>query len=237
MAANNETGVINDLSQIASVVRAKSPQALIHSDVAQLVGKIPFSFQDSNLDAVTISGHKFGALSGTGALVVKKEIELEPLLYGGAQEGKLRGGTENVLGIIALGAVAAQIETELGSRLEAMRAARDTFEECVLSSVAEAQINGFSEMRLPNTASIFIPGVRADDVVVALDLEGVLISSGAACSSGKPEPSHVLLAMGQDETRVRSTIRVSFRADQTTEVARLAASRLASVVARMRSVR
>ncbi len=237
MAANNETGVLNDVSRLASVVRAISPQALIHSDVAQVVGKIPFSFSDSQLDSATISGHKLGALSGVGALILKKGVELEPLLYGGAQEGKLRGGTENVLGIIALGAVAADVQAEIQIRSEAKRVARDVFEECVLSSVPDAQINGASETRLPNTASIFIPGVRADDLVVALDLEGILISSGAACSSGKPEPSHVLLAMGQDETRVRSTIRVSFRADQTSEIASFAASRLANVVARMRSVR
>ncbi len=237
MAANNETGVINDIAQIGSAVRAIASNAIIHSDIAQLLGKMPFSFRESQLDAATISGHKFGALSGIGALILSKDVELQPLLLGGAQEGKLRGGTENVLGIIALGVVAAEVQSELQRRSDSMRCARDLFEETLLSALADAQINGASAARLPNTSSVCIPGVRADDLVVALDLDGILISSGAACSSGKPEPSHVLIAMGQSEDRVRSTIRVSFRADQTPELAAHAATRLAHVVARMGSVR
>lgn len=237
MAANNETGVINDIQTISALVREAAPGALIHSDAAQLFGKLGFSFKGSKLDAVTLSGHKLGACSGIGALIVSKGVDLEPLIRGGAQESKLRGGTENVLGIIALGAVAETVMSELCRRTDSMRAARDAFEEALLSTISDASINGTEEQRLPNTSSIFIPGVRADDLVVAMDLEGVLISSGAACSSGKPEPSHVLTAMGQNLERVLSTIRLSFRADQTPEIAKLVASQLARVVTRMRTVR
>lgn len=237
MAANNETGVVNDIQQIVSSVRTQAAHAIIHSDAAQLFGKIPFSFKTSQLDAVTLSGHKFGALSGVGALIVAADVEIKPLIRGGAQEGKLRGGTENVLGIVALGAVAAHILPEVAQRQASMLNARDAFEHALLSALPGVEINGASESRLPNTSSVYIPGIRADDLVVALDLEGTLISSGAACSSGKPEPSHVLLAMGQSEERVRSTVRVSFRADQTSEVAISAARQLTDVVARMRTVR
>jgi cysteine desulfurase len=237
MAANNETGVVNDVQRIASAVRALAPHAVIHSDAAQYFGKLPFSFQHSGLNAITLSGHKFGALSGIGALIVEAGVEFEPLIRGGAQEGKLRGGTENVLGIIALGAVAVEVMRELPQRTESMSTAREIFERTLLAMLSDIEINGSSVSRLPNTSNVFISGVRADDLVVALDLEGMQISSGAACSSGKPEPSHVLSAMGQGEARVRSTVRVSFRADQTPELATTAAERIASVVTRMRTVR
>ncbi len=237
MAANNETGAMNDIKRIAECVRAAAPEALIHSDAAQLFGKVEFSFRTSLLDAVTLSGHKIGACSGVGALIVSEGVDLEPLIRGGAQENKLRGGTENVLGIIALGAVAATTKDELSQRTELMRIARDAFEESLLSTIPNISINSADGLRLPNTSSISIPGVRADDLVVAMDLEGILISSGAACSSGKPEPSHVLTAMGQGPERVLSTIRVSFRADQTPEIARFVASKVARVVTRMRTVR
>jgi cysteine desulfurase len=214
MAANNETGVINDIGSIARHVRARVPNAVIHTDASQCIGKMEICFSDLGVDALTISGHKFGSLTGVGALVVRAGASLQPLLIGGSQESKLRGGTENVLGIISLGAAAREIINTLPQRMEHMRALRDYFESELMRNLSGCEMNGNTGDRLPNTSSVFVEGVRGDDLVVALDLEGILVSSGAACSSGKPEPSHVLLAMGQVENRVRSTIRVSFRADQ-----------------------
>ena len=236
MAANNETGVINPIPAIVKAVRQIAPRALIHTDAAQLLGKGVISMRALGVDLLTVSAHKIGALSGTGALVIREGVTIQPLILGGSQESKVRGGTENVLGIGVFGAVADIVVAELPDRIEAMAAVRDAFEDMLTRELPDVQINGREEPRLPNTSSIFIPGVRADDLIVAMDLEHILISSGAACTSGKPEPSHVLLAMGQDEARSRATIRVSFRADLQREMVPRMVNALASAVARMRSV-
>jgi cysteine desulfurase len=235
MAANNETGVLNDIAQIASTVRARAPHAIIHTDAAQLCGKLPVSFEQLGVDCMTISGHKFGALSGVGALILRHSTQLEPLIEGGAQESKLRGGTENVLGIISLGYAAAEAHNALPVRADSMQHVRDRFESELLGRLTGIEVNGAGVPRLPNTSNIFISGVRSDDLVVALDLEGITISGGAACSSGKPEPSHVLTAMGHADERARSTVRVSFRADQTLESVAQIVSTFVRVIERIRS--
>lgn len=236
MAANNEVGVLNEIAEIVTRVRRRAPEALIHTDAAQLVGKGEVSFESVGVDLLTLSGHKLGALSGVGAIVAREGLHLSPFVRGGPQEGKVRGGTENVLGIATLGAVAEALRWDLATRIESMRRIRDEFEAAVVTSVSGCAINAAQRERLPNTSSVFIPGVRADDLVVSMDLEGILISSGAACSSGKPEPSHVLLAMGQDEERVRSTVRISFRADHPAGTGERVVDALSRAVARMRSV-
>jgi cysteine desulfurase len=236
MTASNEVGVLNNIPEIVTRVRRRAPNALVHTDAAQLLGKGEVSFDSIGVDLLTLSGHKLGALSGVGALVAREDLHLPPFVRGGPQEGKVRGGTENVLGIATLGAVAEALRWDLPTRIESMRRIRDEFERAVVTSVHGCAINAAQRERLPNTSSVFIPGVRADDLVVAMDLEGVLISSGAACSSGKPEPSHVLLAMGQGEERVRSTVRVSFRADHPSGMGERVAEVLSRAVARMRGV-
>jgi cysteine desulfurase len=236
MAANNEVGAINEIAEIAQRIRHRAPAALIHTDAAQLLGKGDVSLDRLGVDLMTLSGHKLGALAGVGAIVAPEHVRLSPLLRGGSQEGKIRGGTENVLGIATLGAIAEALRWDLPNRIESMRRIRDEFEAAVVTSVTGCVINAAGRDRLPNTSSVFIPGVRADDLVVAMDLEGILISSGAACSSGKPEPSHVLLAMGQESERVRSTVRVSFRADYPQGALERLVEVFARAVARMRSV-
>jgi cysteine desulfurase len=213
MAANNETGVVNPIRDIARAVRARAPRVVVHTDAAQLAGKGVVSLDELEVDILTLSAHKIGGVSGAGAVVCREGIELRPLILGGPQEAKLRGGTENVLGAGMFGLACDLVREELEQRVASMREARDAFEEALLDAVPGIEINSRTVARLPNTTSVYIPGVRADDLVVALDLEGVFVSSGAACSSGKPEPSHVLLAMGQSPERVRSTIRVSMRSD------------------------
>ncbi len=236
MLANNEVGTINPITEIVAAVKAVAPQAIIHADAAQALGKIPCSMADLGVDALTVSAHKVGGLSGVGALILRRGIEMPALILGGPQEGKLRGGTENVLGIRVFGEVLSLLVREGDARRERMARVRDLFESSILRELSEVSIHGFDRARLPNTSSVYIAGVRADDLVVAMDLEGILISSGAACSSGKPEPSHVLLAMGYDEDHVRATIRVSFRADsEESDVKRLVAS-LVKAVSRMRAV-
>ncbi len=239
MAANNETGVVNDITTIANETRRIAPSALIHTDAAQVIGKIPFQFDRSGLDLLTLSGHKLGALTGVGALVIREGVQVSPLLVGGPQESKLRGGTENVLGIITLGATAQEILKQGQGRGRAMRRVRDRFESELIAALPGCAVNGSQVTRLPNTSNVYIPGIRADDLVVALDLEGIFISSGAACSSGKPEPSHVLLAMEQSDDRVRATVRISFRAEHGSDdcyaaVARNAVEKVQTIVERMR---
>jgi cysteine desulfurase len=236
MAANNETGVLNPIPAIVSKVREIAPRALIHTDAAQLLGKGSLSMKDLGVDLLTLSAHKIGALPGTGALCIRDGVHIEPLLLGGSQEGKLRGGTENIFGVALFGAVAEMMTADLPARCERMSALRDAFEEQLMHALPDVAINGRGVARLPNTSSVFIPGVRADDLIVAMDLERILISSGAACTSGKPEPSHVLMAMGQEEERTRSTIRVSFRADLSLEMVPRVVRALTNAVTRMRQV-
>ena len=235
MAANNETGVINDLKGIASQIRSQSESIIIHTDAAQLCGKSFVDFQDLGVDLLTLSGHKMGALSGVGALVVREGIEVEPLVLGGPQEEKVRGGTENVLGILSMALVVEELIETLAHRIQTMKTARDYFEERIIADVSGIKINSLECPRLPNTSSIYVEGVRADDLLVALDLEGIMVSTGAACSSGKIDPSHVLLEMGRSETEARSTIRVSFRGDEDRKLVDYVVPIFERAVARMRA--
>ncbi len=236
MLANNEVGSVNPIQEIAAAVRTIAPKAIVHTDAAQALGKIPCVFSLLGVDAMTLSAHKIGGLSGVGALVLRHGLELEPLIRGGAQEGKLRGGTENVLGINVFGKALELIEKEGSERFARMSHTRDLFETRLTAELSDVEFHARAVSRLPNTSSVYLAGIRADDLIVAMDLERILISSGAACSSGKPEPSHVLMAMGFDEEHTRSTIRVSFRADcDDAGVERLVAS-LSKAVTRMRSV-
>lgn len=236
MLANNEVGTINPIAEIVAEVKAIAPQAIVHSDAAQALGKISCSMADLGVDALTVSAHKVGGLAGVGALILRKGLEVPALILGGPQEGKLRGGTENVLGIRVFGEVLKLLAREGDERRQRMARMRDLFEESILRELSDVSVHGLNRVRLPNTSNIYIGGVRADDLVVAMDLEGILISSGSACSSGKPEPSHVLLAMGYDEEHVRATIRVSFRADsEESDIRRLVES-LVKAVSRMRAV-
>ena len=213
MLANNETGHIFSLQNLTQAIRERAPHALLHSDGVQLVGKAPVSFPELGVDLLTISGHKLGALGGVGALIVRDGTETQAFLRGGSQEGYLRAGTENVLGVISLGIAAKVIRSTLRARTDRMKAAATLLRERLTRELPQLKWNTPLEGALPNTLSITIPGVPADDLVVALDLEGVCISSGAACSSGKPLPSHVLKAMGRNAEEARSTVRLSVEAD------------------------
>lgn len=235
MAANNETGVKNNIERIAVSVRERAPKALLHTDAAQLLGKEAVSFAALNVDCMTLSGHKCGALPGVGAIVIREGVELTPLLLGGPQEGKLRAGTENILGIISFACAARECIESLSQRAENMAHIRDRFEALLTSTVPGCTIHGLNADRLPNTSSVAFEGIRGDDLVVALDLAGVLVSSGAACSSGKPDPSHVLAAMGLSEEVVRSTVRFSFRGDYDVALADTIAGVVAGAVERMRT--
>jgi cysteine desulfurase len=206
MFANNETGVVQPVIAISAIARAHG--ALFHCDAVQAAGKIALDAGAIGADLVTLSAHKLGGPPGIGALVVIGELELTPLLRGGGQERGRRAGTENLVGIagFAAAAVAAAEEIAVYGRVCRLR---NALEAGVLSVAPEAVVLAAGASRLPNTAAIAMPGVSAETQVISLDLEGVLVSAGAACSSGKVGPSHVLEAMGLGPDLVGSTIRVS----------------------------
>jgi cysteine desulfurase len=206
MFANNETGVLQPAAAIGAVARTHG--ALFHCDAVQAAGKIALDAQTIGADFVTLSAHKLGGPPGVGALVVIGELELRPLLRGGGQEHGRRAGTENLAGISGF-AAAAVAATEEIAVYDRVRALRDALEAELAAIAPEAVVLGAAAPRLPNTAAIAMPGVAAETQVIALDLDGVMVSAGAACSSGKVGPSHVLEAMGVSPDLVGSTIRVS----------------------------
>ena len=195
MAANNETGVLQPIKEVVEISR--SHDAKIHTDAAQAAGKVAIDFSGWNVDFMTLSAHKIGGPQGVGAVICRKRDDLRPIILGGGQEHGLRG-------------VAARLAaTELESSAHRMVILRDSMEKHLLDEVPHMKIIGAGAARLPNTSCMTMPGVRNDTQVMALDLAGVAVSAGSACSAGKVEPSHVLDAMGIGEDNAIATIRVS----------------------------
>ena len=206
MLANNETGIIQPLQRAAELARDHG--ALLHCDAVQAAGKIPVDVAALGADLLSLSAHKLGGPPGVGALIVGDGIELAPLLAGGGQERRRRAGTENLPGIAGFGAAAEAALAGLDAYAE-IAALRDDLEARALASVPGARIFGAGAPRLPNTSCLAMPETAAEIQVMALDLAGIAVSAGSACSSGKVEPSHVLRAMGAGEDAAGSAIRVS----------------------------
>jgi len=224
MAANNETGVVQPIAEIAALM--KDHEGAFFVDAVQAIGKIPFSV--SMADYVSLSAHKFGGLQGVGALIVREGAPLAATMLGGGQERGHRAGTENVAGIAAFGA-AAKVATPSATTL------RDRFEAELRAAAPDVVIFGENVPRLPNTSNFALPVASAETAVMALDLDGVMISSGSACSSGKVKPSHVLQAMGVPEALARSALRVSFGWNSTDQDVDAAISSISHRQARVRS--
>jgi cysteine desulfurase len=205
--ANNETGVVQPVAEAAAIVHAAG--GLLHVDAVQAPGRIPCDI--SGLDVLTISAHKIGGPKGAGAIVRAGEhIHFpDPLIRGGGQERGVRAGTENVAGIAAFGAAATAARTQFAAEAAHMRMLRDSLESGLKAISQNAVIFGETADRLPNTTLFAVEGVKAETAVIALDLEGIAVSSGAACSSGKVQPSHVLAAMGVSPALLRGAVRVS----------------------------
>lgn len=207
MAANNETGVVQPLA--AAVALARAAGAFVFVDAVQAAGKIPLDFAATGAHMMSLSGHKIGGPTGTGALIVRGDLPFQARQTGGGQELGRRAGTENVPGIAGFGAAAARALHEIRHGLIRSEA-RDRLEQLIKAAAPEAVVYGAGAPRLPNTTCIGMPGVEAEIQVMAMDLEGIAISAGAACSSGKVRPSHVLLAMGADPAAARQAVRFSF---------------------------
>ena len=207
MAANNETGAIQPVEAIAKIVRGECEDALLHVDAVQAAGRIALSFDALGADLMTISAHKLGGPLGAGALILRDGTPFAPL-FAGAQEMGRRAGTENVAAIAGFGAAAEEAQDHAAEMIR-LRTLRGHFEAGIKTLAPDAVVFGEGAERLPNTSNFAIPGLSAESALIALDLDGIALSSGAACSSGKVKPSHVLAAMGVDETLARSGLRLS----------------------------
>jgi cysteine desulfurase len=231
MLANNETGVIQPVGKFARVTKAHG--ALFHTDAVQAAGKMPIDLggEFKNVDLLTVSGHKMYAPQGTGALFVRKGVQLAPLFHGGPHERQRRAGTENVPGIVGLGRAASLAQEWLqGGGPAAMQTLRDQLEAGLLVAIPEARINAADAPRMPNTTSLRINGVDAERLLIALDLQGISASFGAACQSGATEASHVLLAMGLTAAEARASLRLSLsRLTSALEIERALAILVAAV--------
>jgi cysteine desulfurase NifS len=214
MLANNEVGTIEPIRELAAV--AHESGALFHTDAVQAAGKIPIDVEELDVDLATISGHKFHGPKGIGALYVRKGVELEPLVHGGKQESGLRGGTENVPGIVGMGQ-AAEEASRAALKGDLVRERRDRLQAGILELFPEGRLNGHPKRRLPNTLNMTLPDLRGEALVVALDQHGVSLSSGSACKAGSPEPTHVLLAMGRSAEEAHCSVRFSLSSETTGE--------------------
>lgn len=230
MLANNETGAIQPLVEVAKL--AKDAGALLLVDAIQAAGKLDIDFTALGADYLTLSAHKLGGPQGTGALIAKEGAPFAAQILGGGQERGTRAGTENVVGIAGFGGAAEASLRGLGS-MTRIAFLRDRFEHGLKQIALEAIV--FGETRLGNTSNFALPGITAETAVIALDLDGVMVSSGAACSSGKVKPSHVLQAMGVSDDLARSALRVSFGWNSTDADADAALASLHKLVSRDRS--
>ncbi len=234
MHANNETGAIQPVAEVAPVVeeRRKAGQCIyLHSDGVQAFGKLPVHVADLGLDLYAVSAHKIFGPKGVGALYVRKGVPLRGIQLGGRHERERRAGTENVPGAVAF---ARAIELcERDSQMD-VAGLRDSFEREIKSAIHEVEVNAAGVQRLPNTSNLLFRGVSGESLVIALDMAGMAVSSGSACSSGSVEPSHVLLAMGRSRQEARSSVRFSFGRYNTTRELNALVEAVSASVARLR---
>jgi cysteine desulfurase len=207
MHANNEIGTIQPVAELAAIAHERG--ALMHTDAVQSAGKVPVDVRALDVDLLSLSAHKFNGPKGTGALWIKRGTRLQPILTGGKHERNRRAGTENVPAIVGMGVAARLALKKMSAEGGRVAALRDRLEEGILRGVAGTAVNGTREARVPNTTNISFERVEAESLLIALDLEGVAVSTGSACSSGTLEPSHVLRAMGFPAHRTQNSLRFS----------------------------
>lgn len=228
MAANNEIGTLHPIAELAA--EAHRVGALFHTDAVQAVGWLNLDVQKLSVDALSISGHKFGAPKGSGALFIRGSVRAEPLLHGGGQESGLRSGTENVAWAVAL-ATALEALPESSEESKRVSKLRDDFFAQVLSGLPQAVLTGDKTNRLPNIASFCFAGTSGEAILLELERRGVIVSSGSACAAGSDEPSHVLIAIGIEPELAQTAVRFSFSHETTAEELTAAAKALVESVA------
>ncbi len=234
MWANNETGVIFPVEQMAAM--AKERGILFHTDAVQAVGKIPINLAASNIDFLSLSGHKLHAPKGIGVLYVRKGTPYVPFLVGGHQEKGRRGGTENVASIIGLGKACELAADRMAEENSRVKALRDRLEEGLLKTISHSMLNGHKTERLPNTTSVSFEFVEGESILLHLDRYNICASSGSACTSGSLEPSHVLRAMGVPFTAAHGSIRFSLSVYNTEEEVDVVLANLPDIIANLREM-
>jgi cysteine desulfurase len=235
MMANNETGVVQPVNEIGEI--AATADVYFHTDAVQAAGKVPIDVSAIRCDLLSISAHKIHGPQGTGALYVRKGTLLQPMLYGGRHERARRAGTENVAGIVGLGKAAELARAGFtNGEVERIRSLRDRLERAIIENIDSVGVNSAGAPRVPNTSSIYFKFIEGEALVIALDLKGVAVSTGAACSSGAIEPSHVLTAMGLSADRARASLRFSIGKQNISEDVDLLLSILPETVSRLREL-
>src|SRR6185503_18846528 len=234
MHANNEIGTVQPIAELAAIARER--RAVFHTDAVQSAGKIPIDVKALGVDLLSISAHKFYGPKGVGALWIRRGVRLQAPLTGGKQERSRRAGTENVAGIVGMGVAAREALSKMAAEGTRLAALRDRLEDGILRGVTGTALNGVRSHRVPNTTNISFDRTEAESLLIALDLEGIAVSTGSACSSGTLEPSHVLKAMGFPAHRTQNSIRFSLGAANTdAEIDRLVQV-LPSIVEKLRSL-
>jgi len=234
MLANNETGVIQPIEQISAIAREKG--ITFHTDAVQGVGKIPVDVEKLGVDLLAMSAHKFYGPKGVGALYVRRGTKIEPVYTGGGHERGMRSGTENVPAIVGLGEAARISGEELSEEMAKLRALRDKLEDGVLEKIGDVVILGRDANRVPNTSSILVKGIEGEAVTLNMSVKGFGLSSGSACSSDEPGPSHVTTAMGVDPIYAQGSVRVSLGIANTEEDVELFLEIFPSVVEKLRKM-
>ena len=234
MFANNETGVVFPVEKIAEMVKSKG--IVFHTDAVQAVGKIPINLSKSNIDLLSLSGHKLHAPKGVGILYVRKGTRLAPFMLGGHQEGGRRAGTENVPGIIGLGKACELAMQNFDQENKKVKSLRDKLEKDILAKCPDCMVNGDTESRLPNTSNISFEFIEGESILLMLDRFGICASSGSACTSGSLEPSHVLRAMGVPFTAAHGSIRFSLSRYNTEEEVNFTVEKIPPIIARLREL-
>ena len=234
MHANNEIGTIQPIAELARIAHARG--ALFHTDAVQSVAKMPVDVKTLGVDLLSLSAHKFNGPKGAGALWIKRGTRIAAILTGGKHERNRRAGTENVAGIAGLGAASILAAGKLTAESARLATLRDRLERDVLARVSQTAVNGARDRRVPNTTNISFDGVEAESLLIALDLEGIAVSTGSACSSGTLEPSHVLRAMGLPSHRTQNSIRLSLGAGNTDGEVDYLLEKLPKVVEKLRAL-
>jgi cysteine desulfurase len=233
MTANNETGVLFPVEEIAAICRSKD--VLFHTDAVQAPGKMKIDVKESGVDFLSLSAHKLHAPKGVGVLYVKRSVKYHPYIIGGGQEYGRRGGTENVAGIVGFGRAAELALAHLNEANIRIRALRDKLENGILKAIEGVAVNGSQHMRLPNTSNLSFEGIEAEGSLLLLDEQGICASSGSACTSGSLDPSHVLLAMGCDAARARPSVRFSLGIYNTEAQVEFVLKQLPPIIAKLRA--
>lgn len=232
MLANNEIGTIQPLSEVASITRERA--ILLHTDACQAVGKMPVRVSDLGVDLLSLAAHKFYGPKGQGALYVKAGTKIKPLFQGGHQELSLRPGTQNIPGIVGMATAIRMVVEELSSESVRVRRLRDLLERNALERVSGVSRNGHREKRLPHISNMSFESIEGEALLLALDMRGISVSTGSACSAGSTKPSHVLRAMGLDRSLARGGLRFSLGRQNTEAEVNAAVDALSEIVAQLR---